>query len=242
MRWGAVILGTVGAIAVATIGKLSTSSLTVGAVFAILAAAGLAPLSPQRRGMILAAFGVVGAAGASWIGVASAGADPDWPRAPLLTACVIVTASALLFRAAHRTSTFARTLVGVGIASLVGWAVITGGVEATVVESADWQAFLVPVARVSLFATLLGATLTFLDPRGHGGAWTAAAAILIWGGAYAGVTIVLGLAPARGPASIAFGDPRWVALTALPIFAALAAGGLCQVWVLLAGLRRRPRT
>ena len=243
LRWGAVILGIAGAIASAVSGGLSTASLTIAAVFAIAAAAGVAPLTPRQRGPILATFGVLGAAGAAWVGTASAVAGPSWMGIPLLTACVIVAVSALLFRGAHVVSRLARALVVVGIGALAGWLFLSGGIEATVVAAPAWQAFVFPVLRIGLVAVLLGAALTFLDPRGQGGAAIAAGGLLLWVTLFCGATLVLDLLPLRARAeTITIGDPRWVALCAIPFFAALAGGGLCQVYAMVAGrlARRTP--
>jgi len=227
LRWGAIVLGILGAIGTPTLGELAPNALGLGLLFALCAAAGIAPLSPNVRGATLATVGTLGAVCVGWM---SANTSQRSGTA-LLIACITLTVSALFFRAAHNRSILARVLVGVGLLATGGWLVLTGGLDELVVQTMAWQSWVEPVSRVAL--TLIGVLtlLTFLDPSGPGGAWTAAYALLSWLALDATSGFLLALMPVRGEAL----DPQaagWMLRAALPLFAALAAGGLCLVWAL----------
>jgi hypothetical protein len=109
-----------------------------------------------------------------------------------------------------------------------------------VVESFAWQDAAGPLARVVLGLALMGSVLTFLDPTGHGGAFIAGAALLGAFGVDALVTMAIAAWPERGDSTL--GVEGWVATFAYPFLAAIAAGGLCQVWVLVSrALNRQGR-
>ena len=229
LRWGAVIVGVLGAVGVLTLGALAPDALALAVLFLLCAAAGVIPLKAPVRGMALA---TVGAAGAIGVGVAE-----QRTGTPLLLGCTILTASALFFRASHNRSRFARTLVGVGLAATAGWLVLTGGLDAIVVASLDWQAWLRPVSRLILALTATLTLLTFLDPTSPGGAWVAGGAMLAWLVLDVAVGGLLASFPLRGADHIA--EAGWAVRAALPLFAMIAAGGLSQVWVTLSLRVRR---
>jgi len=229
LRWGAIVLGVLGAIGTPTLGELAPNALGLGLLFALCAAAGIAPLSPNVRGATLATVGTLGAVCVGWMSASTS----QRSGTALLIACVTLTASALFFRAAHNRSTLARVLVGVGLVATAGWLVLTGGLDELVVQTLEWQSWIEPVSRVALCMIAVLTLLTFLDPSGSGGAWTAGYALLVWLALDAAGGLSLAVLPVRGEAL----DPQaagWMLRAALPLFAALAAGGLCQVWVLLA--------
>lgn len=229
LRVGAVAIGVLGAIGAPVLGGLSTDSIGLGILFALCAAAGLVPLTANQRGCALAA---VGATGASWVGWRALGNAASAGTA-LLIGCLILTSSALFFRAAHNRSRLARALVGIGLVATCVWLGLTGGVEGLVVESWDWQAWIGPGTRFLLAATVLLTVLTFLDPSGPGGSWVAGFALLAWLAIDVGGQLLLGLFPTRGfplePVSLGI-----TAKAALPLMVAVAAGGMSQVWVMLA--------
>ena len=88
---------------------------------------------------------------------------------------------------------------------------------------------------------LLAGVLSFLDPRGHGGAWGTGLALLVWLGVEGAAGLALASWPAgRAAANVDLTQPEWLAAIALPLFCAITAGGLCQAWVLVSlRLRRR---
>ncbi len=228
LRWGSVVLGVAGVAAALGLGGLEGNALGLGALFALCAAAGVAPLSSELRGGALA---ITGAAGAGWLGYLST-AGGAGAATPLLIGCVTLTVAALLFRAAHRVSKLARVLVGVGLAATAGYLFLSGGLDGMVVESMDWQSWVVPISRLVLVAVVLLAALTFLDPNGHGGAWHVGFAFLAWLALDAGGAVALAAWPLRAPAT-ALGPDRWLVIGALPLFAAVTAGGLCQLLALV---------
>ncbi|HEY8429091.1 MAG TPA: hypothetical protein VIL20_11980, partial [Sandaracinaceae bacterium] len=93
----------------------------------------------------------------------------------------------------------------------------------------DW---VFPALRFALGLVALGALLTFLDPTGHGGAWVAGAAFLVWLALKTAARIAVAAWPAEGEGALALSDPMWLATVVSPPIAALTAGGLCQLWVL----------
>jgi hypothetical protein len=220
----------VGAALALGLGGLEGISFGIAALFALCATAGVVPLTPQLRG---AALATVGAAGAGWVGWQLAVAG-DSLAAPLLVLCATLSASALYFRAAHRTSKLARVLAGLGLFATAGWLVLTGGLDSMVVESLSWQAWIEPVLHTLLGLLVALTILSFLDPTGHGGAWVAGSAFLVWLALDAVGTMAVMAWPERAPAGgIDWSAGPWIALASLPLFCAVAAGGLCQVWVML---------
>ncbi len=240
LRWGALGIGATGAIGVLGFGGLSAGALVLVGLLAACALAGALPLNAERRGVALAILGLAGTGCAGWMRM-EGGHDP---AALLLVGCITLSASALFFRAAHRTSRFARTLVGVGLAATAAWLVLTGSLDALVVESLAWQDWISPASRIVLGLVVVATLLTFVDPTGHGGAWAAGGSFLGWMALDTAGVIALAAWPARGAGAIAFGHPAWLATLAFPFLAALTAGGLCQVWVLAsrapAGRREAP--
>lgn len=240
LRWGALGVGAAGAAGVLALGGASLGALLLAGVLAACAVAGVVPLAPTTRGVLLAVLATGGTALAGWMRM------DETASAPLLVGCITISASALFFRAAHRASGLARALVAVGLAASAGWLALTGGVEALVVESLAWQAWVGPVLRLTLGLVIVSSLLTFLDPTGHGGAWGAGLALLVWLLADAAVSVAMGLWPVRAGA-VDLSEPSWLATCAYPFLAAIGAGGLCQVWVLLSrpptnGKREAPLT
>ncbi|MEQ8459740.1 MAG: hypothetical protein RLO52_05830 [Sandaracinaceae bacterium] len=227
-RWGAVAVGAGGLVGVFAMGGLAGNAIGLAALFFLCAAVGLAPVEARVRGAILA---VVGAAGAGWVAWMSA--QGDGGATPLLVACTVLGASSLFFRAAHRKSRLARILVGVGLAAAAAWLFFTGGVDGFVVETMDWQSWVGPTTRLMLVVVLVTAVLSFLDPTGHGGAWIAGFAFLVWLALHSAGAMVVAAFPGRAFAELDWTDARWVATLALPFFCAVAASGLCQVWAML---------
>jgi hypothetical protein len=225
LRWGAVGIGVSGAAAVLALGGASGGALLLVAVLLACATLGLVPLEPTARGVAIAGVGTVGTALAGWM-------RSDDPAAPLLVGCITVTASALFFRAAHRTARLARTLVGVGLGATALWLALTGGVDSLVVSSLEWQAWVLPSLRLTLGAMVVCSLLTFLDPTGHGGGWAIGGALLGWLTLEAVGAVALGLWPLH-TAATSLGEPAALATVASPFLAALASVGLCQVWVLV---------
>lgn len=224
LRWGSVALGVLGVGTTFALGGLDGNAFGLVALFALCAVAGVVPLEAELRG---AALGLIGASGAGWLGYLSS-ADGAGAATPLLIACVTLTVAALLFRAAHKTSKLARVLVGVGLVAVAGYLVLTGGVDAMVVESMAWQSWVVPVSRFLLIATVLLGALTFLDPTGHGGAWILGGSLLGWLALDACGSLLVATWPVRAPAA-ELTPERLLVMGALPIFAAVTAGGLCQL-------------
>ncbi len=224
-RWGTLAVGAAGAIAILAAGGGSLVGLLLAAVLAACAVVGAAPLEPARRTVILASVATLGTATSAWL-------RSDEPSAPLLLGCLVVASSALFFRAAHRTSRLARALVGVGVGATALWLTLTGGVESLVVTSLEWQVWVGPALRVALGAAVVSTLLTFLDPTGHGGAWIAGGSLLVWSALDASGAVARALWPVRGTAE-ALSDPVVLATLASPFLTAVAAVGLCQVWVLL---------
>ena len=222
LRWGALGLGAAGAVGTIALGGTALGPMVLASVLACCALAGLAPLSAPQRGVALAILGVVGTALVGWERIA------DEPDLPLLAFGVTLASSALLFRAAHRTSRLARVLVAIGLASVAAWLVLTGGLDALVVESFAWQHLVGPGVRAVLGITVVAGVLTFLDPTGHGGAWIVGAALIGW----LALDVSAAMAVAAWPLDGASGEGVWVPTLAYPFLTALGAGGLCQVWVL----------
>lgn len=225
LKWGSIVLGAGGAVGTILIGGFAPPAMGLAALFALCAVAGLAPLTPELRGGALA---TIGSAGLAWVGWLQA---VESHATPLLLGCITITASALFFRASHVTSRFARLLVGVGLFATASWLVLTGGIDALVVETVAWQSFVGPASHVLLGSIALLAILSFLDPTSHGGAWVAGFALLGWLAVDAGGMVTLAAFPQRGAAAL---EPStWIAQAALPLFAAVAAGGLTQIWVMI---------
>lgn len=223
LRWGALGLGAAGAVGTVALGGTGFGPLMVASILACCALVGLVPLRPPPRGVALAVLGVLGIGFVGWVRMV------DEPDVPLLAFGVTIASSALLFRAAHRTSRLARVLVAIGLTSVGAWLVLTGGLDALVVESFAWQHLVGPGVRVILGITVVAGVLTFLDPTGHGGAWIVGAALIGWLALDVSATMALGAWPLGGTSG---GEAVWVPTLAYPFLAALGAGGLCQVWVL----------
>lgn len=224
-RFTSIGAGAVGAIAVLALGGFGSSAWLLAGLLAACAVLGAVPIPPRFRGIGLAALGVAGMIAAGWT-LQSDGVDP---AAPFQIACITLCAAALFFRAAHRTSRFARALVGVGLAAVAMWLVLAGGVDAFIVESWDWQSWVLPSLRLLLAAIVLCALLSFLDPTGDGGAWYAGAAFLGWILLDALGTIALALWPLRGAAAFELSSAPAVAMAAVPLVAGIGALGLAQV-------------
>lgn len=224
LRWGALVMGAAGAVGTIVLGGTAFGPLVLASVLACCALAGLLPISAPQRGAALAVLGVVGTAFVGWVRVV------DEPDVPLLAFGVTIASSALLFRAAHRTSRMARAMVAIGLVSVFAWLVLTGGLDALVVESFAWQHMVGPAVRIVLGITLVAGVLTFLDPTGHGGAWIVGGALIGWLALDVAATMAVAAWPLGGAPA---GDEGvWVATLVYPFLAALGAGGLCQVWVL----------
>lgn len=236
LRWGAVAVGGAGAAAVMALGASSTGALALAAILAACAVLGALPFAAPLRGAVLAVLALGGTALAGWMRLD----DGQEPAAPLLVAGITLAASALFFRAAHRTARFARALVGVGLATTMAWLVLTGGLDALVVESFAWHDCVFPALRVLLGLVLVLSLLTFLDPTGHGGAWAAGGALLVW--LALETTASLARTAWSGDGAVSLADPASLATLAFPALAALAAGGLCQLWVLVSRRTRGRRS
>lgn len=239
LRWGSIALGLFGIALALGLGGGGSHALGMAALFTACTLVGATPLSPNVRGMALAIVGIGGAAWGAWeLAVESQSLDT-----PLLVGCVILSSSALFFRAAHRTSRLARVLAAIGLLATASWLVLTGGIDAMVIESLSWQAWIDPASRFLLGMVALLAVLSFLDPTGHGGAWVAGSALLGWLTLHSTAALVVRVFPMRAPPpGIEWDAEPWMALRTLPLFCAVAAGGLCQLWVLLSNHTRRPRT
>ena len=230
LRWGALGVGVLGAIAAVGLGGFGVNALGIAALFVVCGAAGIAPLKPQVRGLVLA---LTGGLGAGWVGYLRA-IEHQSLSAPLLVGCATVSASALFFRASHRTSKLARALVAVGLAATLAWLVLTGGVDALIVESLEWQSWVEPTSRILLGLIGLLALLSFLDPTGNGGGWVTGGGFLVWLSLDALGSMALHAWPTRAAhAAMGWADHGWLTSAALPLFCALAAGGLCQVFVMV---------
>ncbi len=236
LRWGAIVVGTLGVVGMLTLGALAPEALGLTVLFALCAATGVAPLSPAARGSALALVGAAGAVAVGYLGHVTA--QPA--GTPLLIGCITLTASGLFFRAAHNRSRLARVLVAVGLLATAGWLVLTGGIDAVVVQSLEWQAWIQPSSRVLLGLIAVLTMLTFLDPSSHGGAWVAGFSLLAWLAIDAAGGGLLAVFPVRS-AALDLADAEWTVRAALPLFAAIAAGGLCQVWVMLSASTRRSK-
>lgn len=226
LRWCALAFGAVGAAGSIAVGEMTSGLMLLTTILVGCALAGAIPMSPPRRGGLLVLLGLTGCGLAGWLRMTHD------PAAPLLAFGVAVTAGAFFFRAAHRRSRSARIVLAVGLLALASWLVLDGGLDALMVESFAWQDWLDPLMRVALGLILIAGTLTFLDPSGHGGAWAMGGALLGWFGASAAATMATLARPAHGTASI--DTEAWAAAFAHPFLAALAAGGLCQLWARLA--------
>lgn len=229
LRWGALAVGAAGTVSVLAVGGAATSALLLAAALAGCALLGALPVAATTRGVGLAVLGTLGAALAGWMRVV----ESEGSAALLLVGCVSLSASALFFRAAHRTSPLARVLVAVGLGGTGVWLALTGGVDSLVVASLEWQAWTEPLLRFGLGALVAVTLLTFLDPTGHGGAWLAGGAFLAWLALDAAVALGLALSPLGLEAIGGLGEPRGLGTVACPFLAALSAGGLCQVWALV---------
>lgn len=227
-RWGAVAVGVGGLVGVIAMGGLAGSALGLAALFFLCAAVGLAPVEARVRGATLA---LVGGAGAGWVAWLSA--QSDGAATPLLVACAVLGASSLFYRAAHRKSRFARILVGLSLAAATSWLLFSGGVDGFVVETLAWQSWVGPISRLVLVVVLVSAALSFLDPTGHGGAWIAGFALLVWLALHSAGAMAVAAFPGRTLSDLALTDARWIATLALPLFCAVAAAGFCQVWAML---------
>ncbi|MCZ7687155.1 MAG: hypothetical protein M5U28_53825 [Sandaracinaceae bacterium] len=229
LRWGALAVGSVGAAALLALGASSPGALGLAGILAACAVLGALPVAAQLRGVALAALGVSGTGLAGWMRLD----EGREPAAPLLVACITLTASALFYRAAHRTARFARVLVAVGLGATAGWLVLTGGIDALVVETFVWHDWLFPALRVLLGLVVVVSLLTFLDPTGHGGAWAAGGALLVWLTLEMAASLASSAWSAAGASSLSLADPAPLATLTFPLLAALAAGGLCQLWVMI---------
>lgn len=222
LRWGSVVLGVLGVGTTFALGGLDGNAFGLVALFALCAVAGVVPLEAELRG---AALGLIGASGAGWLGYLSAA---EGGATPLLIACITLTVAALLFRAEHRKSRMARVLVGVGLTAIAGYLVLTGGLDGMIVQSLAWQSWVVPASRLVLAAAVLLGALTFLDPHGHGGAWLLGGSLLGWLALDACGSLLVATWPLRAPAT-ELTHERLLVMGALPIFAMVTAGGLCQL-------------
>lgn len=242
LRWGALGIGAIGALGALVFGGVAGGGIALASVLALCAIAGGVPIAAQVRGVAIGVLGVAGTSVAGWMRMT----DGHEPAAPLLVACITLSASALFFRAAHRTSRLARTLVGIGLGATACWLLVTGGLDALVVQTLAWEDWIFPVSRLLLGLVIVAALLTFLDPTGHGGAWVAGGAFLGWLALDTAATVALALSPLHGEAAIDLAQPAWLATLAFPFLAVLTAGGLCQVWVLASrpppGKREAPPT
>ncbi|MFK7989223.1 MAG: hypothetical protein AB8I08_24605 [Sandaracinaceae bacterium] len=228
LRIATVSVGVVGAVTVLGVAGFGAQALALSAVLALCAVAGVLPLTVSQRAMAVTGTGL---GGAIWVSYVSATAG-DQLATPLLSGCIALAASALLFRAVHPLSKLARAMVGVGIASAVAWLTLSGGLEAMVVETLAWQYWLGPASRALLGVVLLGAALSYVDPNGHGGAWASAIGLVAWLAAYMGAVIAVMVTTSASTGAL-------LTAAALPFFVALAAMGLCQAWVHVSLVLRR---
>lgn len=232
-RWGALTVGAAGAAGTIAFGGFGLDALLLAAALACCALVALLPLRASHRGIAVTLLGGSGVAYAAWTRFVHD------PAAPLLTFGIVLAASALLFRGAHRTSRLARVLVAMGLTATAAWLALSGGLQALVVEQLVWQAAVGPAVRFLLGLALIAGALTFLDPNGRGGAWIVSPILL----ACLGFEVLATLAMATWPLpdGPTLDRQAWVATFATPFLAALGAGGLCQVWVLVAGTADPPR-
>jgi hypothetical protein len=236
-RWTAVILGSLTAVAALALGGLERMPLVLAGIGAGCAVAGALPMPARVRGILLALLAVSGAAIAGWLRMVE-GLDPS---SAIVGGCVTLSAGALFFRAEHRLSKLARGMVAVGLASLTGWLALTGGVEALIVDGLDWQEWVAPALRALLGLIVLASMLSFLDPSGRGGAAIAGAALLVWLALEGAARVALASWPVRGGGSVDLSQPDQLATLMLPLLAAIAAGGLCQLAVMFSRPSRARR-
>ncbi|MGE3634605.1 MAG: hypothetical protein AB7P00_32200, partial [Sandaracinaceae bacterium] len=211
LRIGAVVLGVLGMGAAVGLGGTSVPGLGLLGLFAACVVLGAAPMSAGLRG---AGLGLVGALGAGWLGARMV-ADAQLAQ-PTAVLCVTATVAALWFRASHWCSRPARVLVGLGLAACLAHA-FGHGLDALVVHTLDWQAWIGPALSWLFVGTVVFSVLTFLDPHGSGGAWVAGGALLGW----LALDAIGSMALATWPVAAGGGafDPRaWLGPAALPLF------------------------
>jgi hypothetical protein len=144
---------------------------------------------------------------------------------------IMVLASALFFRAWHRSSQLARLLVVLGVVGCVIWLSASGALTELVALEPAWQLWLPAVLRAPLALLLMFSLLAFVDARSTGGCGTWAAGILLWLGLQNGVRLLIGYWPpelsvpdwSRVPGDVA------MTLVAGPLLAAIASFGTAQL-------------
>jgi hypothetical protein len=211
------------AVAAGVGGALFTAFFGVGengahlGIAGLLVAIAIAALAPLEFRMRAAAFAVLASIGLV-IATTSVKAGPGADVFGLATLGTTLLAAAQLLRSIHRTSKFARAAMGLGIAVSASWLLLTGGLDAMVVQGTDWSAWFEPGVRALLLVVLALSLLGFLDDTGGSGCHVWPWLVLGWGG----VRAVFGL--------LIEGTGSEVAILAAALFGSVAALGWMQVW------------
>jgi hypothetical protein len=215
-------------------------AVPLAGAFAALIALGAAPMAYAARASAVAT--VAGAA----LGVAAFVETTATGRfEPLVLATgVTVLSAALLFRAWHRASWFARALTAFGIAVCAGYLAMSEALRRLPIVDPSWQAWLPQLLQLVLVLLLFLSLLAFMDARSTGGCDAWALSLLGWYVVFRAVETLAWRFPAASvaidgaAAKVAREASEHAALhSAIPLFAGMFALSLAQLWASHAAAR-----
>lgn len=205
-----------------------------------LIALGLSPMGYAARASAIATVSGSALAVAAFVETTETGRFE-----PLVLATgVTVLSAALLLRAWHRASWLARALTAFGIAVCAGYLAMSEALRRLPIVDPSWQAWLPQLLQLVLVLLLFLSLLAFMDARSTGGADAWAFSLLGWYVVFRAVETLAWRFPPAGVAIDAAAlrvSERAAAHAALhssiPLFAAMFALSLAQLWASRAAAR-----
>lgn len=226
MRGAAVSLGLLGVLGCVALSGLGGLGAVMAGAFAAITVVGLSPVGYASRATAVLTLG----GGALTLGIWSVVQLTNVIEPFVLLGSVTVLSTALIFRAWHRASLFARALTLLGVAGCMAWLWMVRSLGALTILDTHWQAWLPPIMQIPLALLLMLSLLAFMDSRSTGacGAW--ASLLLLWYTAFEWIALLVLYWPVGAPDfDVTRVDPQLAsAHFAQPLLAALLSVALAQ--------------